>query len=217
MKLAELESHTISFSFLVPFCHTVDLGAPSTIKGTTSIPSSRLQPHPPNSSQPAYQREVGSQLPIEYDSSADWDSADVTDKRGRVSSRALRARRHWSSLADVCRSLCSCADSHVPWQIAEEGEPGISAGRLRGTQRAVECFGRCEKLTSPSLTMLRCSSALAQTTTTIINRLLKEYFSHNDNQYLDLSTRPAFRCGCSDAESGRRHVVPPGATRLRGK
>uniref|UniRef100_A0A3Q2Z1M3 Polycystic kidney disease protein 1-like 1 n=1 Tax=Hippocampus comes TaxID=109280 RepID=A0A3Q2Z1M3_HIPCM len=38
----------------VPFCYTVDLSAPSAIKETTSMPSSRLHPHPPNSSQPAY-------------------------------------------------------------------------------------------------------------------------------------------------------------------
>ncbi|XP_049604558.1 polycystin-1-like protein 1 [Syngnathus scovelli] len=80
----------------VPFCDTVDLSAPTTIKETTSTSLSELYPHRLNA---LGQREIESI--IDYDSSADWDSADVIDGQ----------------------------DDDIPLPIVEEGDPGISAGR----------------------------------------------------------------------------------------
>ncbi|XP_077365843.1 polycystin-1-like protein 1 [Festucalex cinctus] len=54
------------------------------------------------------QREIGSQSPVDYDSSADWGSADAINGQ----------------------------DYDIPLQIAEEGDPGISAGRPTGVDVA---------------------------------------------------------------------------------
>ncbi|XP_054622356.1 polycystic kidney disease 1 like 1, partial [Dunckerocampus dactyliophorus] len=134
----------------VPFCYTFDLSAPSPMMDSTSSP-----PHPPKKNistvhitglaehaniDPVGSREepsnhaqgelsliepsnssteqlllvlddggidldVGSQLPIDYDSSADWEFPTV-ESTGQ--------------------------DYDVPFQMAEEGDPGISAGRPTG-------------------------------------------------------------------------------------
>ncbi|XP_051910204.1 polycystic kidney disease 1 like 1 [Hippocampus zosterae] len=125
----------------VPFCFTLDLGAPSTIKETASMPTSHLQPHAPNSSQPAHPLDAF--VPTEAIAGG---SCKSTSDRVRLLGR-LGSRRWTRWSIELCdrrtppfvksrrrerKPLLSGAGSRVPWQIAEEGEPGISAGRLRG-------------------------------------------------------------------------------------
>ncbi|XP_061614846.1 polycystin-1-like protein 1 [Phyllopteryx taeniolatus] len=101
----------------VPFCYMVDLSAPATIRESTSMSAGLAEPvhgASPTTIDPAGtavdgsvhldQREIGSKLPLDYDSSTDWDSADTRDG----------------------------TDYDAPLQITEEGDPGISAGRPTG-------------------------------------------------------------------------------------
>uniref|UniRef100_UPI0025AE2B8E polycystin-1-like protein 1 n=1 Tax=Doryrhamphus excisus TaxID=161450 RepID=UPI0025AE2B8E len=111
----------------VPFCYTVDLGAPSPIMQTTSSdpvgsgeePSNHPRGElslikPSNSSTEqlllvlddgSIHLDVGSEFPIDYDSSADWEFPAI-ESAGQ--------------------------DYDVPFKMAEEGDPGISAGRPTG-------------------------------------------------------------------------------------
>ncbi|XP_061523045.1 polycystin-1-like protein 1 [Phycodurus eques] len=101
----------------VPFCYMVDLSAPATIIESKSMSTGLAEPvhgASPTTIDPAGtavdgsvrldQREIGSKLPLDYDSSTDWDSADTRDGQ----------------------------DYDAPLQITEEGDPGISAGRPTG-------------------------------------------------------------------------------------
>ncbi|XP_077481018.1 polycystin-1-like protein 1 [Stigmatopora argus] len=108
--VVEVEDFSILLSFLVPFCIAVDLSTPSTIMGEKppyhpqkeiglqeSLYSNALGDRTVH----LHQKEIGRKLDIDYDSSTDWESADIRDGQ----------------------------DYDVTLQMAE-GEPGTSAGRL---------------------------------------------------------------------------------------
>ncbi|XP_061660608.1 polycystin-1-like protein 1 isoform X3 [Syngnathoides biaculeatus] len=121
----------------VPFCYTVDLGAPATIIQSTSISQSNLYPHLPNASHHARMLRVFTDLaePVHGTSPTTIDAAgSAVDGRVHLDQREIGSKfpiDYDSSIDWDSADRRDGQDYDVPLQITE-GDPGISAGRPTG-------------------------------------------------------------------------------------